>query len=251
MHGLPLGQYRPECWGSRVRWFLERVPDRRVRPATRSLHTETLARRYSNKERICLGPDDLSNCPRGATGGTRSLLPLFSNHGTQAYGSTREESSMIVRRDGSATWNRHDVFDVRPEHAHPIRQSIAGDATQGNELVNAWAEVPLLGGHSRNCGEQNTGKNVRINLSDICDVRERVRPFSARMDRTLSPTLGLGCDFCRRLADTFSRCSYLREFSGLRRSSGELAHTTQAGRPTSSIYRAGLLDICSQRLKLL
>ena len=52
-----------------------------------------------------------------------------------------------IEHDRAVRWKldleADDVFDIRPKHAHPIRQSIARDAAQGNELVNAWTEVPL------------------------------------------------------------------------------------------------------------
>ena len=42
-------------------------------------------------------------------------------------------------------WQRdlqsNDVFQVHSEHAQPVLQSIAGDAAEGNELMNAWAQA--------------------------------------------------------------------------------------------------------------
>ena len=93
------------------------------------------------KERICLGPDALSNCPKGATGGTEASPPLFWNHGIQASGLTREESSRMVRRDGRATCSRTMFSRSVPKSSQQVRQSIPGDAAQRNELVNIWGEV--------------------------------------------------------------------------------------------------------------
>ena len=106
-----------------------------------------------------------------------------------------------IKQDRAARWERRPgsrtMFSrSAPKAAQPIRQSIPGDAAQGNELVNIWAEVFLLEGHSRNCGEQNMEKNGRINLRPLTMSWERVRPFCARMDRSRSPISVLDCDFC-------------------------------------------------------
>src|ERR1035441_5313114 len=55
MHGSLSAQDRRECWGSRVRCFPERVPGRRVRPAARSLHTETFDRWFRAKNGFARG----------------------------------------------------------------------------------------------------------------------------------------------------------------------------------------------------